>query len=599
MVVTLLVLLSSGCQSGGSSSDSNVSANSATSTSTSNTPSASPVSIIPAALTPVLALVPGATDKPNSSEQDPNNPVANRKVPVTPKAAARFANRVSFGMTAAEQQNVIDKGYESWLEEQFALTDTSMTTHLNEANKQFNKTLATSSNRELQAAWWKTVLTNEDQLRQRVAFALSQIFVVSAQESSLGNYREQGLANYYDMLTSHAFGNFRDLLEDVTLHPMMGRYLSMYRNRKPDLEKNRHPDENYAREIMQLFTIGLVELNLNGTPKTNSQGQQIATYTQDDIEGLAHVFTGWTTPGANQQNTFWPKNVDPMVLVTQPMEAYEKEHDAQAKTILGNVKIGAGLTAKQELDIALDTLFNHPNVGPFIGKQLIQRLVTSNPTPAYVERVARVFNNNGKGQRGDLKAVVKAVLMDNEAINGYQTMPNTFGKVKEPLIRQAQLWRVLGAHTQSGVFGFNHANNYFNQEALGADTVFNFYRPDFQQNGQLRKNGLVTPELQITDENQMTGFANAINAALKNNSQKSSAKPTDVLVDLTDELALANDAAALVSHLDVLLLGGSMPALMKQTLTEYINTLPKSERERRVFDAIYMIATSAEHAIQQ
>jgi uncharacterized protein (DUF1800 family) len=256
-------------------------------------------------------------------------------------------------------------------------------------------------------AWWKAVMQSDDQLRQRVAFALSEILVVSDLNNDLRSQPE-GMVTYYDLLLTHAFGNFRDLLEAVTLSPIMGTYLSHLGNEKADDALNIRPDENYAREVMQLFTIGLDELNQDGTAKLDANGNTIATYGQAEIEGFARVFTGWTFAGSE---TFKRKSRD----YVAPMQAFEEYHSQRQKTLLNGDIIPQGYSAQESLQLALDNLFNHQNVAPFISKQLIQRLITSNPTPQYVERIASVFNDNGEGVRGDLAAVVKAIYLDDEA----------------------------------------------------------------------------------------------------------------------------------------------------------------------------------------
>ena len=302
------------------------------------------------------------------------------------------------------------------------------------------------SDNQFYESFWKQAATAPDQLRQRVKLALSEIFVISLADSHIDT---RGAASYYDVLGANAFGNYRTLLEQVALHPMMGTYLSWIANQKADPTTGRHPDQNFARESMQLMSIGLYQLNTDGTQVLNSLGQPIATYSTSDIAGLADVFTGysWYSPKPTNNTTFNGKIKDPDASVTS-MIPYPTFHATNAKSFLGTT-IAASATADPagDLKIGLDTLFNHPNVGPFISRQLIQRLVTSNPTPAYVGRVAAVFNNNGQGVRGDLGAVVKAVLLDPEARNTAAALadPN-YGKLREPVVRMANWMRASGAH---------------------------------------------------------------------------------------------------------------------------------------------------------
>ena len=262
---------------------------------------------------------------------------------------------------------------------------------------------------------------------------------------------------------------------------------------------------------MQLFTVGLAELNLDGTVRTDASGDPIPTYGQSDIVNLARVFTGWSYPGGTTTQDFidYPSS-DPAA----PMDPYETFHDDEAKVIIGNTALPAGQTARQDLEDALDTLFNHPNVGPFIGKQLIQRLVTSNPSPAYVRRVAQVFNNNGSGVRGDLFAVAKAILLDEEARNGHTTDPENFGKLREPIIRLVHLWRVFEARDGRNRYGYRFPEEEFGQAPLRSPSVFNFFRPTFSPVGALRNAGLLAPEFQITNETTIVTLANRFQAGV-------------------------------------------------------------------------------------
>ena len=279
-----------------------------------------------------------------------------------------------------------------------------------------------------------------DQLRQRLAFAWSQIFVVSDIDYVLANSK-YGMANFYDTLARFADGNFRTLLEQVTLHPVMGIYLSMVRNEKANPALNIRPDENYAREILQLFTIGLHELNADGSVRRDGAGRPIATFDQATIEEFAKVFTGWNYDGVR---SWTDTNVGTESRVL-PMVPNEDFHDTSTKQLLGGQTLPAGQGAYADLTGALDNIFAHPNVGPFVSRLLIQRLVTSNPSSGYVGRVAAVFNDNGAGTRGDLRATVRALLLDDEARNGSQNLPETFGKIKEPSMRLTNLWRALDA----------------------------------------------------------------------------------------------------------------------------------------------------------
>ena len=362
--------------------------------------------------------------------------------------AFRFLNQATFGATEADARELIDIGIDDWIDRQIAQPASLQLPYLNTLP-------APERLPQLQPdrvdAWFRNVIDGPDQLRQRVAFALSQIMVVS----EVGALRQApyGLAGYYDMLAENAFGNFRDLLEDVTLHPSMGVYLSMLGNQRADPDRNISPDENYAREMMQLFTIGLVELNLDGTIRTDARGREIPTYNQDIIEGFAHVFTGWNyAEGANFNRA---RRTIPNQ--TMPMELYPDYHSTEAKQLLNGVQLPEGQSGLQDLEDALDNVFAHPNVGPFIATRLIERLVTSNPTPGYVARVASTFNDNGSGVRGDLEAVVRAILLDDVARSSATT--SSSGKLKEPLLRLTQLWRAYDVRSADGTFVFRPSTN--------------------------------------------------------------------------------------------------------------------------------------------
>ncbi|HEX5006678.1 MAG TPA: DUF1800 family protein, partial [Hyphomonadaceae bacterium] len=324
--------------------------------------------------------------------------------PPTPAEAARLLTQATFGPTDASIQQVQSQGINGWITAQLSMP-------LGTSHREYvDAAIAANGGADAEnfyETWWRQAISNQDQLRQRVAFAYSQIFVISLNDP---NIDVRGAASYYDMLERNAFGNFRTLLNDVTLHPMMGRYLTFLANQKEDDDGARTPDENYAREVMQLMTIGLVELNNDGTPRLDG-GQTIPTYTTADIGGLAKVFTGlsWYNPSPTN-NTFFGGNEHDDRSVT-PMIFYPNFHSTSTKAFLGTtIAASATVDGPGDLNTALNALFNHANVGPFISHRLIQQMVTSNPSPAYVNRVATVFNNNGAGVRGDMAAVIRAIL---------------------------------------------------------------------------------------------------------------------------------------------------------------------------------------------
>lgn len=528
---------------------------------------------------------------------------------ITDAEAARFLNQATFGASRESIAEVKSGGYHNWILKQYGLAETSHREYLETAR--LNGISIYQNIRS--EAWADISTTGIDQLRQRMAFALSQIWVIS-DLNGLIDAQSMATASYYDMLAQAGTGNYRDLMQDATLNVLMGHYLSMFQNQKPDPANNIRADENYAREIMQLFTIGLVQLNPDGTPQTDGQGQHIPTYDQNDIMGLARVLTGWNMAGTDVGgNGFcetwewtWPTDQYDM-----PMEACENYHDTDPKTILDNFDMPGGQTAQQDLDMALDHLFTHPNIGPFIGKQLIQRMVTSNPTTAYVQRVAEVFDDNGSGVRGDMASVFYAVLMDDEARNGHLYNPDQFGKLREPLIRQTHLWRAFSAIPEA--FGFYRdwfPEEVFAQSPLRAPSVFNFYRPDYSQPGPIQNAGLVSPEFQILTASFATSTINRywnLSYYQWNNGNVDWINwQTGVILDLDYERSIANDVNALLDHLDIVLMSGSMSATMRSTLSSYLNTIPYTGENQwspdgslRAMEAIYFILVSPEYAIQR
>ncbi len=539
----------------------------------------------------ILSACGGGSDSDSDTSAPPPTGVT-PPPPVTKAEAARLLQQATFGPTLDSIDEVVERGYEGWIDWQLSLTPT---THLNYYD---SVTIADDQYWSQHVnAWWMRSLTAEDQLKQRIAFALSQIMVVSQNgTSSSGREGNRSLSNYYDILLRNSNGNFRDLIEDVTLNPVMGEYLSMLRNEKPDPERNIRPDENYARELMQLFTIGLVELNNDGTSKTDSQGNPIPTYGQEEIEGFAHVFTGWTW-GNVDRFTRWREDRD----LLGPMKAFPDYHDTAEKRVLNGVTIPAGQTPEQDLAQALDNIFNHPNVGPFISKQLIQKLITSNPSNAYVDRVATIFNDNGSGVRGDLRAVVKAILMDEEARDGVTSSDKVFGKVKEPLLRLTALWRAFDAKAANGIYDFRWVGNDFSQGPLQSPSVFNFFSPFYSPQGEFQDKSWVAPELQIHSEGTMAKMVNQLHwrSISMNNFAEDTPEGHDILIDITRERDLAATPEALLDHLDLLLMVEKMSPELRQATLDFIATYGDENLELKAADAIGLIITSPEFSVQQ
>ncbi len=580
----------------------------------------------------------------NSSERLPQSSVAQggsggspaALYPKTDAEAARFLTQATFGpslSSIAELRRLGNSGYRAWIDRQIQMPRSEYLAPLDTliaANVAAGKSLDSVRPYHFHNIWFDRVLHGKDQLRLRVAYALSQIFVVSA-HSDLNTIE---LASYYDMLTKNAFGNYRTLLEKVTLHPAMGRYLSMWRNRKPglgkdnldvrsDLRDDTRPDENYAREIMQLFSIGTEMLNLDGTVKDGDSQkagvQPIPTYSQETIKGFAHVFTGWNDGSCKVPEEFkpwhwkWCPQVDDtpagerahrMVALRYrlPMKPWGEgspyadafHAKATSKQLLNypDVRLPGGVlpaggTARGNMARALDNIFYHPNVAPFIARLFIQRLTTSNPTPDYVARVAGVFENNGRGVRGDLDATVRAILLDPEARDKSQA-PAYFGKVREPIIRVANLYRALDAGSRSGRFEEAWIGDRTQQMVLDAPSVFNYYLPAYRSPNARH---ILAPELQMMTDSQVSTLNRFLEGKIYWDSYFGGFNPDKN--EKTTQLSfnafkpLLNQPRALVDKIDLLFTYGSMPPWFKDELLQTIardkyNQHPDSEHYQRL-----------------
>ena len=525
---------------------------------------------------------------------------------------SRFLTQATYGPTDTDIGTVKTLGYSAWIDQQMTVQQASAQTWMDNrlpiliaANPK-----ATLGSLEFEEAVWQGAATGQDQLRERVKLALSEIFVVSFQFSDVD---ARGVGSYWDMLGNDAFVNFRTLLNDVTYHPQMGRYLTYIHNLKENATTGQTPDENYAREVMQLMTIGLWQLNQDGTQKLDANGKPIPTYSHDDIAGLAKVFTGLgfysPTPTTS---TFYGYGTTDANAEVKPMIAYDGFHSTSQKDFLG-VTIPASTTAATNADVktALDTIFNHPNVGPFVGKRLIQSLITSNPSPAYVSRVAAVFNNNGSGVRGDMAAVVKAVLTDTEARDGATAASSaTYGKLREPMVRLANWMRVFGAKSTSGnwLLGTLSNSSQLSQSALNAPTVFNFWRPGYvPSNSKMGAAGLLAPEFQVVDEVSVSGYLNTIQTAIQSGIGSSS----DIKSTYDNELALAATPQALVDRLNLLLCYGQMSTGLQAKIVTAISaiTIPSgatatqaqitAAQTQRVQLAVLMTMASGDYLAQR
>jgi uncharacterized protein (DUF1800 family) len=588
-----------------------------------------------------IAAAQSASHRPDSAFRDSFDGTSG---PAFDADAARFLAQATFGPTSDGIAHLRDVGYGGWLNEQFAAPASTETQYLDWVSATWpDEYLFDDTRIEIwtinsvgapdpsRAGYPANAAT--DQLRQRVALALSEIFVVSNSNGTLA-YQPWSLASFYDLLAADAFGNYRTLLEDVTKHPAMAIFLSMIQNQKADPEQNIHPDENYAREVMQLFSVGLVQLNLDGTPAL-SGGQEVPTYDQTTVRGFAAVFTGWdwnssaasecelTDSCCDEDRYFWcgpTSSSDPGWRL--PMEPVEHYHDNTSDkqllnypgVALANGVLVHGGNAQAEMTAALDNIFHHPNVGPFIAKRLIERLVTSNPTPAYVQRVAQVFNDNGAGVRGDMKAVIRAILLDPEARYGQWQHPDTFGKLREPLLKITQMWRAMAARSTGGriqtLRPWPPIEDQIGQAPLRSPTVFNFFKPDYAQPGEVATDGLVSPEFQILTDSMIVDTPNWLFHEVFCDYTGSedcwaSDDPATMQMDEDRDAALAaSDPGALVDSYNALFMSGQMSPFMRNVLVTRLQQMTHDDYgnelgRRRVQHALYLILNSPEYSIQK
>ncbi len=455
---------------------------------------------------------------------------------------------------------------------------------------------------------WQQLITAPDAVRKRASLALSEFFVVSLNGLDI-SWRSHFIAAYWDVLNTHAFGNFRNLLEAITLNPAMGLYLNTRGNQKAN-SSGRAPDENYAREVMQLFTIGLHDLNLDGTERL-SGGRPIESYTSADVSNLARVFTGWDLDQRPGESTVVNGRTIPTTdYARRPMRFIQSRNSEIGATLFVGTPLsvtispGTANSGTAALKVALDTLFNHPNVGPFFAKQMIQRLITSNPTPAYVARVASVFNNNGRGVRGDLKATFAAIWLDDEARSPAALTSNTYGKLREPMLRFVQWARTFGLASNNGrwrIGNLSDASSQLGQSPLRSPSVFNFFRPGYVPPAtQIASNGQVAPEFQIVNETSVGGYLNYMYGVVRNGLFGG-----DMVPPYTAELALAASPVALIERLNLLMCAGQISqanrTLMVSALDSRNVTANSSAQARRdnVFAAILMVMACPEYIVQK
>lgn len=548
------------------------------------------------------------------------------------KAAAKFLMQASVGYNQNDLDYVSKIGKEAWLKEQMAMPandSCEKKTHgiwehfVREMKKKWGSSKIEGNELVLpywfywRMAWWDTTLKTQEHLRHKVALALSEILVIS--DKSILELNSFGLSNYYDLLYKNAFGNYGNLLKKVSTHPCMGVYLTHINNPKADEANNVHPDENYAREIMQLFTIGLYELNMDGTRKKDLNGKPIATYDNNDIKEMARVFTGlgpgaywWPWEDYSQYPVEWgyKDNKVPSISLTKPMQAFEGYHDRKSKTILKRHSLAAGQNTMQDINQAVDILVKEQNTAVYVSKHLIKTLTTSNPSKDYVKKVASVFKDNGYGVAGDLKAVVTAILLHPEAETGV--------KMKEPMLRTTQILRAFKAYNKSNKLwgtGFILDEN-IKQHPLSAPSVFNFFLNDYAPHGKIEESGLVAPEFQIMNSATSIAYVNLmyqwffgegyILVSTQPNSERFDVPEFDwdkikeadrVKLDLKKEEALAKENIGdMIDHLNMVLTGGQLKEETKADILEAVEPF-KDRADWVVQTALFMITISPDFTI--
>ncbi len=542
--------------------------------------------------TPAIEPPPQPPPQPPIIDPPPPQPPQPPVVTITREQASRFLGQAAFGADAASIDRVKSAGYAAWLDQQLALPrGTSRLDYL--YAKGFNAADNNNTRNGISNALWHHLLAKPDVLRQRMTLALSEIVVVGVQGIANLNFKAFSAAAFMDILEANAFGNYRALLEQVSTSTAMGSFLTFRGNTKANPATGSMPDENYARELMQLFTIGLIELNIDGTPRLVG-GKVTETYAQDDVSQMARVFTGWDLDATK------PSGESPE-RVQNPMVQIPAKHELGEKRFLTTV-IPAGTNGVQSLKIALDALMAHPNMAPFISRQLIQRLVTSNPSPAYVARVATVFNNNGSNIKGDLKATLKALLLDDEARSASNLADPAFGKLREPLVRFIQWARLAKVGSSDDLWRVGDTSDpasRLGQSPMNAPSVFNFFRPGYVPSSSAL-GGRTVPELQITSETSVAGYVNYMQQVISGIGNLNAA--SGITRDYTALLASFNDSATLLAELNVLLAAGQLSAATLAPLKTALDTIAvttSAGQLNRLYAALTLVMAAPEYITQK
>ncbi|MEA2173697.1 MAG: hypothetical protein QOD00_1289 [Blastocatellia bacterium] len=561
----------------------------------------------------------GAVPTPAPATPPAPQPAATPNPYTDPALAAggdgvRFLEEATFGPTQTDLAHLRAIGFRAYLNEQFNTPSSGYPAMAlfpidnnqgcpSDANNAAVRGACIRDNYSfypIRKRFYQNALTGQDQLRQRVAFSLSQIMVISGRDLNVTDM-PSWMTPYLQTLDRNAFGNFRQLLYEMTLNPAMGDYLNMAGNNKS------MPNENYAREVLQLFSVGLDQLNQDGTPKLDAQGNRIPTYDQSAITNFARVFTGWRIPAVVGQNGVFDY-VNPMTVGS------ENNHDTGQKVLLNGQVLPAGQNSTQDLNAAIDNIFNHPNVGPYIGKELIHHLVTSNPSPAYVGRVAAVFNNNGAGVRGDMKAVIAAILLDPEARGDIKTDPN-YGHLREPVLYITNLLRAFNATSDFDISGSNsygqtvngtfvvYSNgtaNYpatMDQDLFRSPTVFNYFPADYVMPGTT---DVLGPEFGILSATTTLKRANFVNTLVFSGITPSAPdKPTGTQLDFSNWQSQGGNPAQLVDSLNALMMHGAMSSGMRSAIVQNVSNISASNPLLRAQTAVYLVATSAQYQVER
>jgi uncharacterized protein (DUF1800 family) len=534
--------------------------------------------------------------------------------------ASRFLAQASLGADEKIIRHVAEIGIVNWIDEQIKVPPTSyMETMSMVYSEIYDIYIADGGDPNnfkcrpkwyhSNYAWWQMVMGGDDLLRQRIALTLSEILVVSKSRSDIENHGF-AIASYYDIFVRHAFGNYADILYDVALHPAMGSYLSHLNNPKANLEENTFPDENFAREVMQLFSLGVNELNLDGSDKIGDDGMPIPAYKNEDIAGLAAAFTGLGGGGISAcSDAFAPAfglNIH-HIDMTIPMMMFDEWHETGPKNIVGGYTIPGGQTGMKDIEEAIHQLFVHPNVGPFLAQRMIKFLVTSNPSPAYIARVSTVFNDNGAGVKGDMEAFIKAILLDPEARSCASLQAPDRGKMREPVLRQTHFARAMDKMTSTG--------NYWDtgeplmkattQHPMHSPSVFNFFQSDYSPSGELEQSGLVAPEFQIHNSVTSTRYFNMVDEWTSHEEifyhwEKLPKLDKYVYLDISRLIPLAREPEVLLNQLDLLLTNGQLTQSTREILRNELEDYRDNGVEElyyRTLIALYTVMISPDYVI--